>query len=266
MLVYGSISRGFNSGTYNSQFIDTLDQLAPTSSESILAYEVGVKAPLAQGRALLEAAVYYYDYQDLQVIAVTPRGQIDANVLTNADEAELNGAELQLQAILTESFDVSFGVSYIDSEFGNLVQRVSGTGVGSAFPYNAPVFGTTDIQIKGEPLPNYPEWSFTASGRLQLPVSDSWDFVGQADVLWEDEIRRDLQGTPALFSHSHWNVDARLALQSSDDKWSVAVWGRNLTDETYITEAYQVLGFGFYIAGANYSYPRTYGITVGRNF
>jgi iron complex outermembrane recepter protein len=266
MLVYGSISRGFNSGTYNSQFIDTLDQLIPTESESILAYEVGVKSTLAQGRARLEAAAYYYDYQDLQVIAVTPRGLIDANVLTNADEADLYGGELQLQALLTESFDITLGVSYIESEFGNLVQRVSGTGVGSAFPYDAPVFGSTDIQIKGEPLPNHPEWSFNASGRLQLPVTDSWDFVGQVDVLWEDEIRRDLQGTPALFSDSHWNVDARLALESSDDKWSVAVWARNLTDETYITEAYQVLGFGFYIAGANYSYPRTYGLTLGRNF
>ncbi|MGH8222845.1 MAG: hypothetical protein ACREQZ_07710, partial [Woeseiaceae bacterium] len=185
---------------------------------------------------------------------------------TNADEADLNGAELQLQAILTQSFDVTLGVSYINSEFGNLVTRVSGTGVGSADPYNAPVFGSNDINIEGAPLPNHPDWSFNASGRLRLPVTDNWEFVGQADVLWEDEIRRDLQGTRALFSESHWNVDARLALESTDDKWSVAVWARNLTDETYITEAYQVLGFGFYIAGANYNYPRTYGITFGRNF
>jgi len=266
MLVYGSISRGFNAGTYNSQFLDTLDQLPPTDSESILAYEVGVKSTLAGGRARLEAAAYYYDYQDLQVIAVVPRGMIDANVLTNADEADLNGAEVQLQAIVTEAFDVTLGVSYINSEFGNLVTRVSGTGVGSADPYNAPVFGSVDINIEGEPLPNHPEWSFNASGRLRLPVTDDWEFVGQADVLWEDEIRRDLQGTRALFSESHWNVDARLALETTDDKWSVAIWGRNLTDETYITEAYQVLGFGFYIAGANYNYPRTYGITFGRNF
>jgi len=266
MLVYGSISRGFNAGTYNSQFLDTLDQLPPTDSESILAYEVGVKSTLAGGRARLEAAAYYYDYQDLQVIAVVPRGMIDANVLTNADEADLNGAEVQLQAIVTEAFDVTLGVSYINSEFGNLVTRVSGTGVGSADPYNAPVFGSIDINIEGEPLPNHPEWSFNASGRLRLPVTDDWEFVGQADVLWEDEIRRDLQGTRALFSKSYWNVDARLALETTDDKWSVAIWGRNLTDETYITEAYQVLGFGFYIAGANYNYPRTYGITFGRNF
>jgi hypothetical protein len=69
-----------------------------------------------------------------------------------------------------------------------------------------------------------------------------------------------------LFSDSHWNVDARLGLESTDKKRNISLWTRNLTDETYITEAYQVLGFGFFIAGANYSYPRTYGVSLGRNF
>ncbi len=265
-LVYGSISRGFNAGSYNSQFLDALDQLPPTDSESIIAYEVGVKTTLAGGRARLEAAAYFYDYQDPQVVAVVPRGMIDANVLTNADDAELSGFEIQLHAVPTDWLDLALGVAYIDSEFGNLLTRISGTGVGSAEPYNAPVFGSSDVQLKGESLPNHPEWSFNASGQVTFPVNDNWDFVGQVDILWEDEIRRDLQGTLALFTDSYWNVDARVAVESADKKWSVALWARNLTDETYFSEAYQVLGFGFYIAAANYNYPRTYGITLGRNF
>ncbi|MEE9265409.1 MAG: hypothetical protein V3V86_01670, partial [Gammaproteobacteria bacterium] len=144
--------------------------------------------------------------------------------------------------------------------------RISGTGVGSAEPYNAPVFGSSDVQLKGESLPNHPELSFNASGRVTFSVNSNWDFVGQADILWEDEIRRDLQGTLALFTEAYWNLDARIAVESTDNKWTVALWARNLTDETYFSEAYQVLGFGFYIAAANYNYPRTYGVTFGRNF
>lgn len=265
-LIYSSISRSFNAGSYNSQFLDNLVDLPPTNSESIIAYEVGVKTTLAGGRARLEAAAYYYDYQDPQVVAVVPRGVIDANVLTNADDAKLSGLEIQLHALPAEWLDLTLGVALINSEFGNLLTRVSGTGVGSADPYNAPVFGSSDIQLKGQSLPNHPETSFNASGRVTLPVTSNWQFVGQADILWEDEIRRDLQGTLALFTDAHWNVDARIGLESTDDKWNVSLWARNLTDETYFTEAYQVLGFGFYIAGASYNYPRTYGITVGRNF
>jgi iron complex outermembrane receptor protein len=265
-LVYGSVSRGFNAGTYNSQFLDNLIDLQPTDSESILAYEVGIKSTLAGGRARVEAAAYFYDYQDIQVIAVVPRGTIDANVLTNADDADLNGFEIQLHALPTDWLNLTIGAAYIKSEFGNLLTRISGTGVGSAPPYNAPVFGASDVQLKGESFPNHPELSLNATGRVTFAANDNWNFVGQADLLWEDEIRRDLQGTPALITDSYFNLDARFALESVDDKWSVALWGRNLTDETYFSESYQVLGFGFYIAAANYNYPRTYGISVGRNF
>lgn len=265
-LVYGSVSRGFNAGTYNSQFLDNLIDLPPTDSESILAYEVGIKSTLAGGRARVEAAAYFYDYQDIQVIAVVPRGTIDANVLTNADDADLNGFEIQLHALPTDWLNLTVGAAYIESEFGNLLTRISGTGVGSAAPYNAPVFGASDVQLKGESFPNHPELSLNATGRVTFAANDNWNFVGQADLLWEDEIRRDLQGTPALITDSYFNLDARFALESADDNWSVALWGRNLTDETYFSESYQVLGFGFYIAAANYNYPRTYGISVGRNF
>jgi len=99
-----------------------------------------------------------------------------------------------------------------------------------------------------------------------VPMNATWELVAQTDIIWEDEIIRDLQGTAALITEAHWNVDARVGLESTDDRWNITLWGRNLTDQTYITEAYQVLGFGFYIAGANYNYPRTWGVTVGRNF
>jgi len=262
-LIYGSLSRGFNAGTYNSQF---LNDITPTDSESILAYEIGAKTRLANSRVSVEAAAFYYDYADLQVVAVTPRGNIDANVLTNADSATLSGFEFQVRALPTDWLDLSLGVSYVDSEYGNLVVRVSGTGVGSAPPYDAPVFGTTDIQIAGNPFPNTPEWSINASGRVNFPLGDDWRMYGNVDFSWDDDIPRDLQGTPILFTKSHSNVDARFGIESEDGKWNANLWARNLTDELYITEAYQVLGFGFYVAGANFSYPRTYGLSVSRNF
>lgn len=262
-LVFASISRGFNAGTYNSQFID---EISPTDSESILAYEAGVKTKLAGGRGSFEATAFYYDYQDIQVVAVVPRGTIDANVLTNADDATLSGLELQLWTVPTDWLRVNLGASYVDSEYGNLVTRISGTGETSAPPYDAPIFGTSDVNLKGNPFPNTPELSLNASVQITLPAGPNWEFYGNLDYVWNDDIPRDLQQTKALFTDAHSNVDMRIGMTSNDNKWDVALWARNLTDEVYITEAYQVLGFGFYIAGANYSYPRTYGLSVGRNF
>ena len=265
-LVYGSISRGFNAGTFNSQFLATVENAAPTESGSLVAYEVGIKSTLADGRANFEGAVYYYDAQNPQVVAVEPLSGISANFLINADDSTLTGAEAQLRALAAPWLEVSLGVAYIDSEYGKLVTSVAGTGAGSPFPDNAPVFGSTLVDLTGNRIPNSPELSVNSSATVELLVSDQWRFIGQLDFLWEDDIPRDLRATPALFSDAHVDVDLRLGLRSADDKWDVAFWVRNLTDAEYLTEAYEVLGFGFYIAAGNYNYPRTYGIDITRNF
>ncbi|WP_179957660.1 TonB-dependent receptor [Exilibacterium tricleocarpae] len=262
-LVYASVSRGFNAGTYNSQFIDAVIDIDPTSSETIVAYETGIKTKFANGRASLEASTYFYDYQDIQVVAVVPRGTIDANVLTNADGADLYGFETQLRLLPTDWLDINLGISYINSELGELSSPAPGTGLDSPAPFNGdPFAGGQIVDLEGESLPNAPEWSFNSSFTVTLPVNGQYDFVARADISWEDEIKRDLIGTRALYTEDHWNVDASFSVQTADDKWRFSVWGKNLADETWITEAYQVLGFGFYIAGANYNYPRTFGLSV----
>ena len=265
-LVYGSISRGFNAGTFNSQFLATVENTAPTESESLVAYEVGIKSTLADGRANFEGSVYYYDAQNPQVVAVEPLSGISANFLINADDSTLTGAEAQFRALPVSWLEVSLGVAYIDSEYGKLLTSVAGAGAGSPFPDNAPVFGSTLVDLTGNRIPNSPELSINSSATVELLVNDQWRFIGQLDFLWEDDIPRDLRATPALFSEAHVDVDLRLGLRSADDKWDVALWVRNLTDAQYLTEAYEVLGFGFFIAAGNYNYPRTYGIDITRNF
>ena len=165
-MLYGSVSRGFNAGTFNAGFLSNFDQLTPTDSESIIAYEVGSKSSFADGRASLELAAFYYDYNDIQLIAVEPRDGLDVNVLTNGEGATVKGFEAQLRAAPTDWLDFNVGVSYIDSELGDLVTRISGAGVDSIFPYNAPIFGSSDVQLEGRPLPNHPEWSFNGSAGL----------------------------------------------------------------------------------------------------
>ncbi|MXW19521.1 MAG: TonB-dependent receptor plug domain-containing protein [Gammaproteobacteria bacterium] len=265
-LIYASISRGFNAGTFNSQFLATVDNLEPTKSESLTAYEVGLKSTFAGGRASVEAAVYYYDATDPQVVAVEPLSLISANFLINADDSKMQGSEIQLRALAADWLELSFGAAYIDSEYGNLVTSVAGTGTGSPYPDNAPVFGSTLADLTGNRIPNTPELSINSSATVEWPVNDGWRFIGQLDFLWEDDIPRDLRASPALFTEAHIDVDLRLAVRSADDKWDAAFWVRNLTDEEYLTEAYEVLGFGFYIAAGNYSYPRTFGLELTRRF
>jgi iron complex outermembrane receptor protein len=80
-LLYASISRGFKSGGFNAALL-SLDpaeaaiQAQPYDSEFTTAYELGYKAELADGRLRLNAALFYNDFEDLQVFTFTDTGSL----------------------------------------------------------------------------------------------------------------------------------------------------------------------------------------------
>ena len=47
------------------------------------------------------------------------------------------------------------------------------------------------------------------------------------------------------YQPSYGLVNLSLSLRSADDKWGVAVWGKNLFDKFYVTSEIGVPGFGF---------------------
>src|SRR3546814_4161398 len=67
-LLYANISKGYKGGTFPVQGAVIEQQYRPVTQESVLAYEIGLKTDLFDGRAHLNLAAFYYDYKDKQVI------------------------------------------------------------------------------------------------------------------------------------------------------------------------------------------------------
>lgn len=248
LLLYASVSRGFNAGTFNAFFLSGPEAIEPTEAETVIAYEAGVKASLAGRRLQVNGSVFFYDYDDIQLTAVENRTGVEAPFLTNAEGATITGGELEVFWRPTDMLDFRLGVGFLDTELDTL--RV------------LDLFGAV-VDLEGGPLANSPELSFNGMGRVFFPVAEGLDFVVQADAKWEDEIPRDLLLTRALFTESHWLVNGRLSLES-EEGWDVGLWVQNLTDEEYVTEGFQVVSAG--MAGINWSYPRTYGVSFGYRF
>jgi len=83
--LYASYSQGFKSGGFNSF------GLTPAfSSESVHAYEVGVKSELADRRIRLNASAFIYDYSNLQIRLPVPSGGVD---IRNVAASEIKGVE-----------------------------------------------------------------------------------------------------------------------------------------------------------------------------
>ncbi|MCL4721509.1 MAG: TonB-dependent receptor, partial [Gammaproteobacteria bacterium] len=73
VMLYGSYSRGKKSAGFNNGFLDTTQvfgdnplETIPFDSETLDAFELGVKSTLFSGTTRLNASVFYYDYQDFQ--------------------------------------------------------------------------------------------------------------------------------------------------------------------------------------------------------
>jgi iron complex outermembrane receptor protein len=90
-----------------------------------------------------------------------------------------------------------------------------------------------------------------------MPLSGGSFLNFRVDYTYTDEQINDyIDQRTRIDEFTLW--DARAAWRSSDDAWEVALWGRNLGDEEYISHSY-VIGPG--VIGV-WGHPRTYGVSL----
>ena len=85
--------------------------------------------------------------------------------------------------------------------------------------------------LKGETLTFAPEWSANLNLEYIYPIGDSLELRTNVDMNYSDEYYSALDLDPNTLHDSNTRWNARIALASVDDTWSVALVGKNLTDE-----------------------------------
>lgn len=238
--LYFTASRGFRSGGFNS----FSNQREPYDPEYIWSYEAGVKSELFDGLARLNAAVFYYDYSDLQVTQYA--GATALGSIVNAADAEITGTELDLIVAPFDGLEVNIGVSYLDATFDSFV---------TVDPDN-PLVGDQDLS--DNKLPRAPEWTGNVGAQYSFNAGSHGSVVVRADYAYKSDFWFDAFNRHYVSQDSYGLVDARIAFDHSSGSWGVALYGRNLSDELYATNAIRNAGlFGTVkVLGT----PRTYGL------
>src|SRR3546814_14329263 len=116
-MVYGRVARGFKSGGFNAGVSSDPSQIE-FQPETLMNYEIGYKARLLGGRLLIDADVFYMDYEDIQQSDQDGAGFF----ISNAATARSYGLEVQTQWRLASSTFLNVGVGYVDAryrEFGD---------------------------------------------------------------------------------------------------------------------------------------------------
>lgn len=296
---YVAYNRGFKSGTFNSIIAPDFNPASfvpsavgnnidrPVEPETLDSYTIGFKSEFWDNKVRLNAEAFWYDYKNLQLQQVQniPGGGT-ATLLTNAAEAEIKGIEFDLTAVPTDNLTIMASLQVQDGEYKDYINGQhmiynGATGGNCALvPGNAsgcPVSGlpssydpvTGNWNLSGNETINTPSYAFTLTGSYAIPTE-----VGEFDLTlsWShtDEYFFDADnGLGQIAPSSQSNdmqdklnlVNGSITWYSLDDRYSVRLWGRNITDERYITFANETGTMTKNIYGP----PRTYGLTFTAN-
>jgi iron complex outermembrane receptor protein len=235
-LLYAKASRGNKAGGYNAgaTFLFDAATVFDFDGEVLNSYEVGFKGALLDGKARLNASIFYYDYEDFQSFASQ-----GANLVVFNTDAENTGGEIELILAPLEGLELLFGLSVQDAKQKDV------TFAGA----------TRDM-----PMPNAPDLTFNGLARYQWGIFDGI-MSAQVDFNYVDE--RALNGIdhPGLVGDSYTVGNARVGFTTADDKWNLAVWVKNFTDEEYVPTIFDLSTFTGAIVEAP-GRPRWWGATV----
>jgi iron complex outermembrane recepter protein len=246
VLAYVSYNRGFKSGGFNAQ-VPTEPSYQP---EEIDAYEGGVKADLFDRRLRINPAVFYYDYQNIQVPIVNAAGGLG---ITNGPSATVWGAEFEGEAVATDNLRITFGMTYLHDRFGDYPDAI--------FYIPQPVgYITTTGNAKDNKLPFTSDLTTTLGFNYTIPLSAPGGVVLRGDWSHNDGFYTDSDNLRRQSAYDTVNASARWT--SPDGRYWVGVWGKNLTDDAVLT----LQTTADFAAFSSYAAPRTYGVTAGTKF
>ena len=247
ILWYTNLSRGYKSGGYNARDLSG-NPPRPYNPEFINSFEVGVKTAWLDRRLIANAAVFYNDYKDIQLLTVTDLGggNVQTNI-SNAAKARIIGGELEITALPIPALQLSVNMGTLNTKYKEVGAEAQANGI------------TT-----GSKLDNAPKFSLNAAATYSVPLSVGGDLAFRVDATHRASQFRDAKNNPPLEASAYTLLNARISWRGLSDKLEVAVFGTNLTDKLYITNGVEVLGLGY--EEAYYNRPREWGASANYKF
>lgn len=244
LLGYVSYDRGFKSGGFNL----STPTAAPYYPEKLDAYQAGVKSDFLSNRIRLNLSTFYYRFSNLQVTIVPGGGsQID----TNAASARNYGFDSEVDVAVTDSLTITTNASWLKAHYVSYLNAEGYTPLGVAIKIP---------DASGRELPYSPRFtgSVDANYSMPTPIGPIKSTLG---LSYQDAY--DVSPTGEPVAPAYFLLNASLEWWSSSaEPFGVRVWGRNLTNSYYIANLITSSN-GWY---GTYAAPRTYGITLTKDF
>ncbi len=236
-ILYGIYAKGYKpGGVIGSAGAELTPPTTTYLQEESDNFELGVKTSFAEGRVIFNGAVFFIDAEDIQLTTPLQSGGSGTftSVVTNQGSGETFGVELDATWLVNDYLTVGATYALASTEFtegcddfqwtltsggGQLLDAEACTG-------SSPN-GSGSGSIVGNQFPLSSENQFSAFADLRVASFGESEFFANLSYSWEDE-------KPVQVHNQAWVpaaslLDLRFGWET--DTWTVAIYGRNLTDE-----------------------------------
>jgi len=247
---YLTASTGYRPGGFNPT-----GNPSHFTSEYLRNYEAGWKTVQLDGRVRINGAVFYdtdHGYQYFDVFR-TGNGTSFAQVNQNINLVVIRGAELETQWYPLERWLLFANAGYADSH----IERLAG--VPACEGLSAAQLQAVDYGCHGTYTPYLTPWNGSVGTQFERPLTAGLSLVGRVEL--------------NLYGSKYWEVNniavqrpkqylnLRAGIQSG--RWSVWLWGKNVTDTRAYSQFIRAVPFGIGIAGIGFLVPpASYGVEL----
>ena len=247
---YALYSEGFKSGTYQPDALNRAQASVVVNPESSANLEIGFKG--ASSRYRYAVTGFLMEVEDVQTINLVPVGLAFVGLISNVGAIKTQGLEFDGAVLITDNFQLSGNFALLESELKNTLDP---TGTGQ--------------DLSGMRPPGAPDWTYNIIGEYTFNLAGGSsltlraDYRGRSDVFNQTSNR--FTNPPLRLRPQINDWGARVTWRSAEDHYSVALWGKNLSED------YDISNFGppspcCSTFAADFRGKREYGLTANYNF
>jgi iron complex outermembrane receptor protein len=238
MTLFGSVKRGYKSGSYT---ITT--PVAPGADNSfgderIDGGEIGLKSRLLERTLAFNIAGYYYIYKGLQVGTNEPaQDGIPVIKTLNAGEARIYGIDLDMayRPPVAPGLTFNSAVNWNHARFTDLRNVPCWGGQTIALGCNSTLDPTTggfvnQGSLDGLALTRAPDWQATAGATYQMAVGAALKVTVGLDAQYTAHYVTALNARADSVQPGYTLIDSNVSLGSNTDFWQVAVVANNISN------------------------------------
>ena len=258
-MTYLSFTKGFKPGGSNLTFGYPVDDEqnfganpAPQlvfpifESETIDAYEIGLKTDLLNSRLRANISAFFYKYENLQFQSTDP--DIYRGGVANIPESEMSGLEIEFLGIISNEFSFDLRLSFLETEITSEYEALDNIRAELYFFGEEPIRYTLRESIKGNKLAKSPEFNANFGLMYEKVLSSGKLLKATAEVVHRGDFQQRVFNNPFVDAVDEYTIYNLSLSYEISDKIGLDLIALNISDEdgvnSSMTDVFGVAGTG----------------------